>query len=211
MTQRQCGCGNDIPLGSRQRLCDTCRETPNPRCKKCRKVRPISRFSRDASRPSGFFPWCMDCQKTSTSKFQNPDDQLNGHVCALCDTPVRGHANRRFCSETCRNRVAGLRKRFNLDVADYRRLVEATGGRCPICQKRATQWHVDHDHTTGLVTGVVCGGCNVGPLAYSLHSIELVERLLAYLRETPAVRLGIVAIANRDEPSLLHKRWSFNG
>lgn len=207
---RQCRCGTDIPLGSRKRLCDVCRETPDLRCKKCKQVRPISRFSQDATRPSGLFPWCMDCQMTSTTAFQNPDDVLNGHICALCDTPVRGHANRRFCSTGCKDRVSALRKRFGLEVEDYRRLVADTGGRCPICRRRATQWHVDHDHSTGRVTGVVCGGCNVGPLAYSLHSVELVERLLAYVRETPAQRLGIQAIAAPTTPSSLHKKWQFN-
>lgn len=210
MKQRQCSCGKDIPLGSKARLCDECRATPNLRCKRCRKVRPVSRFSRDATRPSGLFPWCMDCQRQSTAKFQNPEDLPTGHICPLCDTPIRGHANRRFCSQTCRNRVADLRTRFGLEVSDYKRLVADTGGRCPICKKRATQWHVDHNHTTSKVTGVVCGGCNVGPLAYSLHSVELVESLLAYLLRTPAERLGIDATASRSEPSTLHKRWQFN-
>lgn len=211
---RKCSqCGADIDLGSRKKMCETCRSTPNPRCKKCKQVKPLSRFPRDSSRPSGYFPWCTDCQGESTAvgKFQNPDDEPNGHICPVCDTVVRGHANRRFDSMTCKDKASSLRTRFGLEVAEYRALVEETGGRCPICQNRVTQWHVDHNHKTRLVTGVVCSACNVGSLAMTFHDVGYVRRLLAYLEETPASRLGIEAVASDDanRPSNLHKKWGW--
>lgn len=210
--QRKCKqCDNLIDLGSRKLLCDPCREAPNPRCKKCKKVKPLSRFSRDATRPSGYFPWCMDCQNSGTKSaaWQNPNDELNGHTCPLCDTPIRGHRNRRFCSNSCKDRVSSLRSKFGLDVADYRRLVDATAGRCPLCQNRVTQWHVDHNHKTGKVTGVVCAACNVGALAYTYHDPGYAARVALYLSETPADRMGIVAVApeGATQPSKIHKVW----
>jgi hypothetical protein len=208
-------CQVDLELGTRKQLCDTCRETPNPRCKKCKKVRPLSMFSRDTSRPSGYFPWCSDCagEARADGKFQNPDDPLNGHICPLCDTPVRGSGNRRFDSMTCKERVRSLKRNFNLEVSEYRELVDATGGRCPICTNRPTQWHVDHNHKTRRVTGVVCQACNVGSLAMTYHDIEYVRRLLAYLESTPADQLGIEALApeGSNKPSMLHKKWGFRG
>lgn len=208
-------CESEMDPTSRKRLCDKCRETPDPRCKKCKQVRPLSMFSRDSTRPSGYFPWCSDCagQAVAEGRFQNPNDELNGHVCPLCDTPVRGHKNRRFDSTTCKDRVSSLKKNFNLDVADYRSLVHATGGRCPICRNRPTQWHVDHDHKTRKVTGVVCSSCNVGSLAMTFHDVEYVRRLLAYLEKTPASTLGIEALApeGANKPSSLHKKWGFRG
>jgi hypothetical protein len=114
---------------------------------------------------------------------------------------------------TCKDKVRSLKVKFNLEVAEYRALVEATGGRCPICTNRATQWHVDHNHKTRRVTGVVCSACNVGSLAMTFHDIEYVHRLLAYLENTPAQRLGIEALApeGANRPSALHKRWGFRG
>lgn len=207
---RHCSqCEVALDASSRARLCDPCRSTPNPRCKKCKKVRPLSRFARDVTRPSGYFPWCMDCSMSAQARFQNPEDELNGHVCPLCDTPIRGHKNRRFDSETCKDRVKNLKAKYDLEVSEYRRLVEATGGRCPICQNRATQWHVDHDHRTRKVTGVVCSACNVGALAMTFHDVEFVKRLLEYLQWTPASTAGIDRLVPEDQnrPSTLHSMW----
>lgn len=209
---RQCKqCESDLELGSKKQLCDTCRSTPNPRCKKCKKVKPLSRFSHDSSRPSGYFPWCMDCQAKGVraGAWQNPEDELNGHVCPMDDTPIRGHRNRRFCSNSCKDRASTLRNKYNLSPAQYRELIANTGGKCPICGDTPTSWQVDHNHSTGKVTGVVCIGCNVGVLAYSNHSIEYVKSLLAYLSETPAERAGIDARVppEYDQKSNIHKRW----
>jgi hypothetical protein len=170
------------------------------RCSRCRKTKAASKFSNDATRADGKFPWCIECQLDgkAAQRFQDSGAELNGHVCPMCDTPVRGHRNRRFCSAKCKDRVAALKKRFGLSVEQYRALVAATGGRCPICACTPRMWHVDHDHRTSLVTGVVCQGCNVGPLAASQHKVERVQALLAYLEHTPAAQLGIEAYAPEE-------------
>lgn len=213
-TPRLCRCGSAIKLGSRNRMCDVCRETPNPKCKKCKAVKPLSKFSLDSTRPSGRFPWCMDCQSGSTSKFQNPEDELLGGSCPLCDTALRGHANRKFCSVSCKGRAQALKKKYGLEVSQYRSLVAITGGVCPICECTPTVWHVDHNHETGLVTGVVCSPCNIGLLAYSKHSLSLAESLVSYLINPPASLLGIIArapdTATGNKESSLHKKWSYS-
>ena len=40
-------------------------------------------------------------------------------------------------------------------------MVEEQGGACAICQVRPAE-HVDHDHETGAVRGILCFTCNVG-------------------------------------------------
>lgn len=182
------------------------------KCKKCKKVKAASSFVNDESRIDGKFPWCKDCQSEHVSghKFQNAEDELNGFICPLDDTPIRGHKNRRFCSTACKDRVKSLKQKFNLEVGQYRALVDSTGGRCPLCGNRVHQWHVDHNHRTGLVTAVVCAACNVGPLAMTYHDVDFVRRLLDFLENTPAQKLGIVAIApeGQNRPSNLHKIWA---
>lgn len=181
------------------------------KCKKCKKVKAASSFVNDSSRVDGKFPWCVDCQRdaTASSWFQNPDDELNGYVCPLDDTPVRGHKNRRFCSSYCKNRVASLRKNFGLTVEQYRAMVDATGGRCPLCLNRVHTWHVDHDHKTRKIMGVVCAACNVGALASTYHDLAYARRVVAFLENSPASWLGIEALApiEQNRPSQLHKVW----
>ena len=181
------------------------------RCKKCKKVKAASKFSNDSTRADGKFPWCMSCQQTSTLPFQNSDDPLNGHICPLCDTPCRGHANRRFCSRGCKERVTTLRNKYGLTPQQYRTLIDDTGGKCPVCGRNPTQWQVEHNHRTGKITGVVCKVCNVGALAMTFHDVELIRRLLSYLEEPPAERLGIhiTVPAEKAGRSQIHMRWRY--
>ena len=45
---------------------------------------------------------------------------------------------------------------------DYARLLEAQGGGCAICgaTPKTRRLHVDHDHATGMVRGLLCHRCN---------------------------------------------------
>jgi len=145
------------------------------------------------------------------SKFQKDDDPLTGKVCPVDDVPIRGASNRKFCSNRCRDKAGRLRNAYGLTVEQYRQLVEDTGGRCPLCRNLATMWQVDHNHKTREVTGVVCIACNVGALAYTFHDVEFVDRLRAYLTESPAARLGIHSLVPEkyNKPSNLHKTWGY--
>lgn len=58
-----------------------------------------------------------------------------------------------------------LTERYKLTPAQYEAKVEEQGGRCLICKgpvhgKR--RGHVDHDHETGVIRGILCHGCNTG-------------------------------------------------
>jgi hypothetical protein len=183
------------------------------RCSHCKQVKGKTKFSRDSSRKTGYFPWCMECQMAhgKAHRFQDETAEPNGHICPVDDRIVRGAKNRRFCSSRCKEKVQSLRRNFALTIEEYRALVDATGGRCPICKKRPTEWHVDHDHGSGLVMGVVCSACNIGALATTYHDPEFVVRLLEFLTHSPATELGIQRqVPERaKKPSQLHRRWSY--
>lgn len=182
------------------------------RCKRCKKVKAESSFSNDSSRVDGKFPWCKECQTSyaGETKFQDPTAELNGYFCPLDDTPIRGHKNRRFCSATCKERVGTLREKYGLTVEQYREMVDATGGKCPLCLNRIHLWNVDHAHKTGQVLGVVCTRCNVGALAMTYHDVEYTKRLLDFLENPPAAALGINVTVpeGTSKPSNLHKVWN---
>jgi Recombination endonuclease VII len=56
-----------------------------------------------------------------------------------------------------------LRNKFGLTPGEYERILEAQGGVCALCERQPTpgiSLHVDHDHGTGEVRGLLCMRCN---------------------------------------------------
>lgn len=127
--------------------------------------------------------------------------------CSGCQTWVRladcGTASQ---CRPCRSRTAHrghVAKTYGLGPGDYEALLARQGGRCFLCGRRPVNRRlaVDHDHVTGLVRGLLCGGtdqaisCNymvVGTVESIAQDspVAMARRLLAYLEgQTPAAQL----------------------
>lgn len=63
-------------------------------------------------------------------------------------------------------------------------LLAEQGFLCPICLKRPAV-HVDHDHATGTVRGILCELCN-GGLGQFRDDPRTIESAIAYLEEHEA-------------------------
>jgi hypothetical protein len=61
-----------------------------------------------------------------------------------------------------RHRLRSVERRYGLTPVEYDALLSAQNGVCGICGGPQTgkNWHVDHDHETGKVRGILCNGCN---------------------------------------------------
>lgn len=58
-----------------------------------------------------------------------------------------------------------LRRRYAIGALDYEAMLVFQDGRCAICGEvpvRDKTLHVDHDHRTGAVRGLLCTRCNTG-------------------------------------------------
>lgn len=109
--------------------------------------------------------------------------------CLYCDemfTPK--HHDAEVCSRECTNLLSPLKRR-GITVAEYRAMLDAQGHRCAICRceeppldsvRRRDAWHIDHDHETGKVRGVLCPSCNL-MLGYSRDNPEILIAAAGYL------------------------------
>lgn len=77
---------------------------------------------------------------------------------------------REACDE-CKQEWArnhNLKNRYGITAADYQEMFDAQGGECASCKLPAADvatamsahLHVDHNHETGEVRGLLCDGCN---------------------------------------------------
>lgn len=56
-----------------------------------------------------------------------------------------------------------LRRKYGIDESVYRQMLKAQDGKCAICRrapKAGKNLHVDHDHVTGLLRGLLDFRCN---------------------------------------------------
>lgn len=83
-------------------------------------------------------------------------------------------------------REKGWMRRYGITRQEYNDLLEKQRDSCAICQtmevgrKGHTHFHVDHDHSTGKVRGLLCDLCNRG-LGYFKDDAYLMRKGTSYL------------------------------
>lgn len=138
----------------------------------------------------------------------------NGRECVSCQRPLVGRATKYCTDPECgdrRRRAAHLLKTYNLTPEQFDQIVEFQGGLCPITKrplfpengKQAV--HIDHDHSSGHVRGVVTAYANTR-LIGRLRSWETAQALADYLRDPPATRALGGPVVAPGRPKTKRKR-----
>lgn len=73
---------------------------------------------------------------------------------------------------------------FGITLDIYEQMLENQGGGCAICAKPPGErrLHVDHNHKTGAVRGLLCGHCNRG-IGEPKENEFIMHNAIAYLRK----------------------------
>lgn len=84
-----------------------------------------------------------------------------------------------------------LKRDFGVTIEDYEKMWYEQEGKCgnPACSVQKPLFpvsgnrrlHIDHDHRTGQIRGLLCHGCNTG-LGNIGDSVEKLEGLINYLK-----------------------------
>ena len=85
---------------------------------------------------------------------------------------------------------ANLKRWHGITIEEYEDLVTQAQGCCEICGDHFSKFpkhrgtigrlHIDHDHKTGLIRGVLCRRCNL-LLGYALDSPTILRKAIVYL------------------------------
>lgn len=92
------------------------------------------------------------------------------HSVAVRDSQRKNHGS---------SRSFMLNRRYGIDETTVEWLLLQQNWLCACCRKAPAK-HVDHDHKTGAVRGVLCFNCN-GALGYVSDDVSSLCRLAAYL------------------------------
>jgi len=174
------------------------------RCTACDQVLPVAEFLPKGKNRPGLRPECRICtKKRDRESYQNSQDRYlkssreqwrSADDATRAKWAERHRERRRSDPEWSRDQdIRRTVRRYGLTPEDADALLAAQGGLCPICGGDPTAGfsrrpHIDHDHETGAVRGILCANCNVG-LGNFKDDIARLEAAIAYLRNPPASRL----------------------
>lgn len=150
--------------------------------------------------------WCPRCTQTKNVRFfgNRPGGRRKGY-CRECESDYLAERlasskdardDRRAAalkySRSERSRELRLAKLYGITLADYDAMLAAQSGLCAICSAgepggNANHWHVDHNHQTGRVRGLLCTRCNIG-LGYFQDDPDRLANALAYLASDTALK-----------------------
>jgi hypothetical protein len=124
------------------------------RCAHCGEIKPLDEFVRNRRNKDGRGSYCYPCHRAKG----------------------RAHIERKGGT-----RGYHLAARYGITEEHFDRMAERQGGLCAVCRERPGT-HVDHDHETAQVRGLLCYPCNaaVGNLSDLPGRAERIARYLRF-------------------------------
>ena len=178
---RECpACGREFqPYRETQRACSrTCREAVGmvPESERTHTVSFVcvkcgARSVRGSTITGGRFKFCLECVEA-----------------ANMERRLRKQESRKLLpNRSAKSREYNL-KRYGLTVQQHAAMESVQGGICAICGdapkpggvRAASRLHIDHDHASGRVRGLLCNHCNRG-LGSFRDRRDLLELAVNYL------------------------------
>jgi len=129
---------------------------------------------------------CKRCGAEKPGAQMRPDYR---YICLACFSDLGNDWQRRHPQRSAgHKRNCHLIKKFGITLQEESQIREKQHGVCAICErsltdKRGYSPHVDHDHKSGLVRGLLCLPCNSG-LGSFRDRPDLLRRAIAYLERS---------------------------
>jgi hypothetical protein len=197
-------------------------------CRKCETIKPLTQFAGNKSARDGHQAHCRSCaaaayrlRRADEGQVSRPAEVPEGHkfcrgcrrVLPVSDWSPRINANDGLAWQcksclSAKDRAKHLMRTYGMSVEDLDAMLDWQHGVCAICQT-APAAHVDHDHESGSVRGLLCFRCNAA-LGQLGDDPLVVRRAARYLerggfRPLPASPLTASAELDDAEPSIMER------
>ncbi len=138
-------------------------------CNVCGETKPLEDFYANKGSRGGRRADCKACNNAQRRERYRADPRAHVERAVRWqrENPERHKAKQREYAESGKKKVADrkshLKRKYGLTVEQYDEMLEAQGGGCAICGRLPRgdiALHVDHDHETGVIRGLLCFTCN---------------------------------------------------
>lgn len=149
-------------------------------------MKPLADFYNEKSGRDGKRPACKLCESAARRRWYqaNRERAIARTLRWQRDNRERYNAKQRAYrrKNAGKDREYHLKKQFGLTQAEYERRLEEQGGGCAVCGNPPgkTSLHVDHDHDTGALRGLLCMRCN-NALGLFREQPQLLENGMRYV------------------------------
>lgn len=141
------------------------------KCSCCGEVKPTTEFTRHKKREKwGFHSYCKECANKKFKKYRRDNPEGYKRI----------------------KRKQNLKNQYGLTVEDIERMLKNQNYKCAICGKEIFLHgssadknkiaHVDHNHETGKIRGLLCNDCNIG-LGKFMDNTEYLLGAVSYLKK----------------------------
>jgi len=119
-------------------------------CPKCKKDKPRSEYHSHKGNKDGLQSYCIECYGEIHRGY------VKKHISKVQERRRRYFKNNKDLIEDKR-----IQSRHGITSAERGGLLRKQDGLCAICKSKPAI-HIDHDHITNKVRGLLCNNCNTG-------------------------------------------------
>lgn len=111
------------------------------KCTKCDTIKGFEEFHKDVNKADGYRTICKECRVPRSAKhYKDNSDEIKAKV-----------------------KTYWLRSRYGIGMDELESLLARQDYSCLICEESISEsYHIDHNHDSGEVRGLLCGCCNRG-------------------------------------------------
>lgn len=105
---------------------------------------------------------------------------INGHELIEENVLIKIDGSKQCQICVMATRFKARAKKYGLTEIELKDLLEQQDNKCSICNIYTEDFHVDHDHKTGKLRGLLCENCNHG-LGKFKDNIQILQNAIQYL------------------------------
>ncbi len=164
------------------------------RCKKCGVLKPLADFYANKGGRDDVRPECKACTSARRKAWYSENREREIERVRSWQQANHAHYLRNQAEYRARvtreHRSGHLKRKFDLTLDEYERFLERQNGACAICDdppNECISLHVDHDHGTGEIRGLLCVRCN-NALGLFRENPDVLKRAIRYVRSEASLR-----------------------
>ena len=148
-------------------------------CSKCKQTLPanLDYFSKNKRGKDNLHSICKECRNKQRREAYNQNKE---HY----NTKNLEYYYNNKEKWVLSNRKSCYKRKYNITIEQYNKILLEQNNKCKICgtENKEKYFHIDHNHKTGKIRGLLCCNCNLA-LGFIKDNSFILIKAINYLRE----------------------------